>query len=220
MVRKRLVRFAFCLVGIVGLFGCGDESTSSTSPTSVGPSAARSFMALRFTKSTPYFSTTSGMSDPVDSVAAKAISDKIDFTYIVNTDYSAVGFFDPVSRSKSYYWDEFRAPWLSNAVPVQFYATTLTVADFQAAQADQSKIATYFTRPTTRLALHAIFPSGSCIGGRTTNNPDSEPLDEGDVFGWINTATGKHGLLYIRDDQSSGWKFTNYGTKVDIIVEN
>lgn len=186
------------------------------------PVAARSFNGITFNAQTAYFSTDGSMSAPVDSNQAKSISSKIDLTFIFNFDYIEPGFFEPKARSQTWYWDDYYKPWLSNAVETRFYSTTLTKAQFDAANTDQSKIGTYFADANiVKIAPHGIFPTGSCIGGRQSSNPESVLLEVGQVFGFKNTASGKRGLIYIRMDQSQGWPMplSNTNTKVDIIKE-
>ena len=199
--------------------GCkkDDDGDRNAAPT---VTAAKSFANLEFTSDKAYFSTDGTMTTPVDSNSAKLITNKIDITYIYNYDYQEPGFFDPVARSQNWYWDDYELPWLSTAVKTRYYYTTLTKADFNAAKADQSKIAAAFNRTSTVIAPHDIFPTGSCIGGR--QSATSYLIGMGSVWAFKNTATGKKGLLYIRNDQHTGWPYAviSNGTKVDIIREN
>lgn len=196
-----------------------DDDLPTPSPTST---ASKSFLNLTFNTTTAYFSTDGSMSSPVDSNQAKTITSKIDITFIFNYDYTKPGFFDPIARSQVWYWNDYYKPWLSTAVKTEYYKTSLTKADFDAAKTDQSKIATCFSNSSTVLAPHGIFPTGSCIGGRQSSNPLSIMLSQGNVFGFKNTTSGKRGLIYIRMDQYSGWPMpiSNFNTKVDIIREN
>ena len=207
-------------ISIVSITSCkkDDDSTAPTpTPTTT---ASKSFLNFTFNTTNAYFSTDGSMTAPVDESQAKTITSKVDITFIYNFDYFEPGFFDPKARSQNWGWDEYYKPWLSTAVETRYYSTTLTKADFDAAQTDQSKIATYFSNSSTVLAPHGIFPTGSCIGGRDSG--PSSTLSQGQVFGFKNTTSGKRGLLYIRTDQSSGWPFpiSNSNTNVDIIREN
>ncbi|MFZ4400174.1 MAG: hypothetical protein ACOYO1_09080 [Bacteroidales bacterium] len=218
---KNLNRFFTLLVlfSIVMMTNCKKDDSSTTTAT-----ASKAFVNLTFNKVNAFFSTNGSMSAPVDSTQAKAISSKIDITFIFNYDYTKPGFFDPKARAQQWYWDDYYAPWLNNAVETRYYSTSLTKAQFDAAKADQTKIATYFANTSVRLCHHGIFPNGSCIGGRQTQNDTASSvlLAMDVVFGFKNTASGKRGLLYIRTDQSYAWPtpLIDFNTKVDIIREN
>jgi len=224
---------ACCILGgsIMIMDSCSkgsDQSlnlTSTAPPTTTNPNAtpAKSFTGITFNPTTnAYFSTNGTMTAPVDSNAAKVISNKIDITFIYDFGYSEPGFLDPVARSQHWYWDGYFKSWLSNAVVTRFYSTNLTKAQFDAAASDQSQIATYFADASVVLAPHVIFPVGSCIGGRVTGSPPSLSLGMGKVYGFKNTGSGKRGLLYIRMDQATGWPdyIVSTNTNVDIIREN
>ena len=183
---------------------------------------AKTFEKITFNPTAAYFSTDGSMTAAVDSTTAKTITGKIDITFLFDYSYTQPGFFDPVTRSKVWVWNDYYKKWLSTGVATQYYSTTLTKADFDAAKSDESKIASYFSAGTFILAPHSIFPTGSCIGGRQSSGPSSLLLAQGNVFGFKNTVSGKRGLLYIRTDQYSGWPapITSPNTKVDIIREN
>ena len=205
------------LFGVAIVFSsCNKDDNSETS------TASKTFLVLTFNKTNAYFSTDGSMKVPVDSNQAKTITSKIDITFIFDYEHFEPGFFDPKARSQDWPWNKYNLPWLSTAVETRYYVTNLTEEDFYAAQADQSKIATYFSNSSTVLAPHGIFPTGSCIGGGMTSNPISITLTEGQVFGFKNTSSGKRGLLYITYNQYFGWPIPidNFNTKVDIIREN
>lgn len=212
--------FLLLVVSAGSITGCigGDDSTSA----SAAPTASKAFLNLTFNTNSAYFSTDGSMASPVDSIEAKSKVSKIDITFIFNRDYTQPGFFDPVARSKEWYWHYDYQPWLSGAIETRFYSTELTQEDFESARIDQSKIAVFFSDTNAVLAPHAIYPEGSCIGGRQTGDPTSILLSQGKVFGFKNTASGKRGLLYIRADQYYGWPtpISSFNTKVDIIREN
>jgi hypothetical protein len=209
-------------------YGCKKESEETPTPAAPTPTptpavtAAKSFTNLTFSPTMAYFSTNGTMTAPVDSNAAKvtATTAKIDITYFYNTDYSEPGFLDPVTRSQHWYWDNYYKSWLSSAVQTSYYSTDITKAEYDAAVSDQSKIATYFARTATVLAPHAIFPTGTCIGGRQTSSPTSVLLSAGAIFAFKNNASGKRGLIYINMSQGMAWPWGNNVTKVDIIREN
>ncbi len=185
--------------------------------------AAISFEDITFDTTYAYFSTNGNMTAPVDSNQAKTKVNEIDITYIYNQTYAAPGFFDPIARSQHWAWDTYYLPWLNSAVETRYYSTGLTKTQFDEAKTDETKIADYFSDTSTViLAPHAIFPEGSCIGGKLSNNPSSIVLIKGKVYGFINTGSGKRGFLYIRTDQPSGWPhpLIGFDTKVDIIREN
>jgi hypothetical protein len=190
-----------------------DDDSSQTTPT-----AARSFLKVTFDLTHAFFATDGTMTAPVDSNAAKAVANRIDFRYFYNTAYDNPGFGNPVFCSQ-HSGSSMYASWLSVGVDTKFYTTTLTKADFDAAQNDQSKIAPYFSLSGTVLAAHSPYPAGSYIGSGIYSN---EYLQMNTVYGFINTASGKHGLLFIRNDQYQYWPVPIYdeATKVDIIKEN
>ena len=215
-MKKHLMILALAVI----CFSCKKSSDDDTPTPTPAPTAAKSFENLSFDATHAFFSTNGSMTAPVDSTHAFSISNKIDITYIYNFDYDEPGFFDPVARSQSWYWHDYYRAWLSNGVVTRYYGTSLTRADFDAAKADQSKIGTYFTGLV--LAPHSIFPVGSCIGGRVDFTAGSLSLYMDAVFAFKNTASGKRGLIYIRNDQPLGWPnyIVSNGTKVDIIREN
>jgi len=221
MRKKNQLILMLCMLSIVILASCKKEENDTPTPTPT-PTASKAFLNITFNTTNAYFSTNGTMTTPVDSNQVKTITNKIDITFIFNYDYTEPGFFDPKARSQVWPWNDYYKPWLSNAVETRYYSTTLNKTDFDAAKNDQSKIATYFSQSGTVLAPHAVFPTGSCIGGRQTSGPTSLILNQGKVFGFKNTSSGKRGLLYIRTDQYSGWPtpITNFNTKVDIIREN
>jgi hypothetical protein len=224
--RKKLctMLMAICIALITSCSKDESNPTPATTPTPV-PTVTESlkFTNLTFNPTTKaYFSTNGSMTTPVDSVQAMSISSSIDITFIFNYDYTQPGFFDPVARSQTWYWMGYYNTTLSNAVETRYYTTTLTKTQFDAAAGDESNIATYFASPSMVLAPHAIFPTGSCIGGSTTSNPNSVILSMGVVYGFKNTVSGKRGLLYVRTDQESFWPtpMFNFDTKVDLIREH
>lgn len=176
-----------------------------------------------FTKFNRYFSTNGSMKHPVDKTNALNIVDKIDITYIYDYDYFLSGFMDPIARTSEYYWNDYYEPWLSGAVETIYYKTNLTIKDFDLAKTDELKINDFFS-DTINMAIapHGIFPTGSCIGGRKTYNPDSELLGRGKVFAFKNKASGKRGLILIHLLQDNGWPLAlvSHNTRVQIIREN
>ncbi len=201
------------IISIVSITSCEKDEVSST------PKVSKSFINISFNPTNAFFSTDGSMTTPVDSTIAKTVTSKIDITFIFDDGYYEPGFFDPKARAQVWDWDDFYLPWLSTGVETRYYSTTLTKADFDAAQADQSKIATFFKDTAiVKIAPHDIFPLGSCIGGKVS----ASSLEKDMVFGFKNTASGKKGLLYIRTDQGYGWPMPlfSYSTKVDIIREN
>jgi len=227
MKTKKQFIFVLYIISIISITSCNKEDnpltpTPAPIPTPITPpTPSKTFLNLTFNKTNSYFSTDGSMNSPVDSNQAKTITSKIDITYIFNFDYIEPGFFDPIARSQVWYWNEYYKPWLNTAVETRYYTTTLTIFDFDEAQADQSKISTYFSDSNTLLAPHGIFPTGSCIGGRRSHNPLSITLTDEPVFAFKNTTSGKRGLLRIRSDQAEIWPFPfDSNTKVDIIIEN
>ncbi len=213
---KNVLIVLSAFVTITCLWSCQKDGADSNAV------APKIFENLAFNSKTAFFSTDGSMTAPVDSVSAKTMATKIDITFIYDYDYSDPGFMDPVARSKEWYWNQYNSVWLNKAVETVFYATALTAEDFDAAKADQSKIAGFLADSSVVLAPHSIFPTGACIGGRETANPASVSLGKGRVFGFKNVATEKHGLLYIRTDQGMAWPsyVLDKNTKVDIVREN
>jgi len=213
MRTKRQFFSMLIILCIVLISGCKkDDDSSTTTPT---PTPAKSYLNLTFSPTNAYFATDGSMTSPVDSNQAKLVSNKIDITYIDDNVENKPIFYDPKKRSQLSSASWYYLSWTSNAVETRYYKTALTKADFEAATTDQSKIATYFSYTTTVLA--GSDNPGICIG-----TPGEISLSEGQVWGFINTASGKRGLIYMRTDQSQGWPipFYNFNTKVDIIREN
>lgn len=176
-----------------------------------------------FTKFNRYFSTDGSMKNPVDKTNALDIVNKIDITYIYNYDYFEPGFMDPIARTKEYYWNDFYEPWLIGAIETIYYKSSLTKDDFDLAKTDQSKINEFFNDDSImEIAPHAIFPTGSCIGGRKSYNPESELLRKYKVFGFKNKTTEKKGLIFIHYLQDTGWPLAliSHNTRVQIVREN
>lgn len=208
---KFVLLLLFAMVTFISCNSPEDEDVNTTT-------AAKTFSDIVFSKTNAYFSTTGTSTLPMDSNAAKLTVSSIDLTYI-NGDYSEAGFFDPIARSQEWYWDDYYAPWLSTAKEVRYYyGSTVNLQDFNAAKADQTLIDGFIAEMT--IAPHAIFPEGSCIGGRQSSSPTSYLLAEGYVYGFKITPTGKSGMIYVRTDQEAAWPYWNSETKVDIIVEN
>ncbi|MGZ5282745.1 MAG: hypothetical protein ACXWEY_10765 [Bacteroidia bacterium] len=205
--------FPALLLLFVSLQSCnkGEDPNSETPST-----PAKSYDKLKFTFDNQFFSTESG-TVPLDSVAAQQVASTIDFTFIYNTDYMSKGIMDPVTRSKDYYWDDYRRPWLSAAKETRLYDTKLTKSDFDAAKNDQSKIGAHFKDSTmVILAPHGIFPSGTCIGGRISSSPQSLSFRKDHVYGFKILSTGKMGFVYVHKDQPSDFSATTY---MDLIKE-
>lgn len=221
MKNKNYLIALLFIVSVASLISCKKEDKQHISDESIKAIPAKSFMNLAFSSDNAYFSTDGSMSVPVDSVQAKTMPDKIDITFIFDFDYTMPGFFDPVARSEEWYWNQFQNTWLSTSAKTRYYIVNASKIDFDAARKNQGKISSYFTGTVTELAPHNIFPTGSCIGGRKSSNPESIGLNRGDVFGFKNTTTGKYGLIYIQQDQFQGWPEPMMGenTNVDIIVE-
>jgi len=222
---KKILSKGALFVSLAIVFSCNNNSNNNNptpTPTPAATTAAKTYRNLTFTPALAYFSTNGTMSAPIDSAQAKLATNttKIDITYIYNNAYSEPGFFDPKARSQSWYWTYHYLPWLSTGVETRYYSTTLNKNDFDAAAADETKIGQYFSSASTILAPHAIFPTGSCIGGRQTSGPTSELLGTGKVFGFKNTTSGKRGLIWINTSQGTAWPWANNETKVDIIREN
>ena len=124
---------------------------------------------------------------------------------------------DPFTLTQHWYWDDYYTPWLNSAYHTKFFMTTLNKEHFDSAKADGSKFQVYFSDTSkVYIALHSIFPNGTCIGGRAGGD---DPLAIGKVYGFI--SNDKKGFIYITPDQSAGWPWPliNHNTKVDIVKE-
>lgn len=210
--------FVICIL-CISVFSCKKDSADEIQTTPTEPFI---FEELTFNRTQAYFSTDGSMSGPIDSTQAKSSASKIDITFIYDFNYGEPGFLDPVTRSQEWYWNSYENPWLSTAQATSFYSTNLTKIEFDEAKIDQSKIATYLKDTSSVILVpHGVFPSGSCIGGRKTYDPQSITLKRGQVFGFKNTISSKKGLLYIRPNQITSWpeSFFGFDTKVDIIKE-
>ena len=158
------IRLMIFLIFCVVFSACKKEElitddTEIENNTNTNPTAALVFEKLKFNNKIAYFSTDGSMSEPVDSNLAKNIVGKIDITFIYDYDYSEPGFFDPIARSKEWYWNTFHLPWLNDAVETQYYSTDLSKDQFEEAKSNQSKIGIYFSdNASFVLAPHAIFP--------------------------------------------------------------
>ncbi len=217
------LKIIFLSISLIFLTSCESNDETTTNTDSGNTTDVQVFTELIFTPENAYFSTNGSMTTPVNSDQAQQISDEIDITYIYNYDYDGPGFFDPIARSQEWYWDDYYNPWLDNAVKTLYYSTNLTKTDFDEAVDDPANIEVFFNSGSFLLSPHGIFPEGTCIGGRQTLDPDSIELEESQVFGFQNMATGKKGLIYIRDDQQNGWPLSIIGatsTKIDLVIEN
>lgn len=218
---KKLLSIA--LLGFLSVaVSCTKEDKTSTPTPTPTPTptltSSQSFENLVFTRKNAFFSTDGSMTAPIDSIAAKKIASKIDITFIYNYDYSEAGFFDPITRSKIWYWTYDYSIWCSDGIETKYYFTRLEKKDFDAAKTDQSKIAIFFSDTSVIEAPHAIYPVGSSIGGRESKGEDYL-LRKGRVFGFKNVVSGKKGFIYVRTDQNSLWPMFEETTKVDIIKE-
>jgi hypothetical protein len=148
--------------------------------------------------------------------------------YIYNTDQWQPGFIDPVTASQHWYWDDYYSPWLDSSVQTNLYITTLGPANFDSVKAKPSLLSVYFKDSTkVRLAPNAVFPAGTCIGGRqeAANNDPVFGIDthlaKDEIFGFKNVKSGKLGLIHISPNQESGWPvpIMDHNTVVDIVRE-
>lgn len=210
--------FALILVFVlpVTMLSCGDKSTDKTEPVKTSPQV---YNDLVFSATNAYFATNGKTAVPVDATMAKTMVADIDITYIFNSGYTKPGFFEPIARSDSFYWDNYREPWLADAIHTEIFSGDLEMADFNEARTDQSLIAKYFEEKNLELTPHAIFPEGTCIGGRSTSSPSSVGMGKGTVFAFKNTKTMKRGLILVDMDQHQAYPYWNTETKVDIIIE-
>jgi hypothetical protein len=209
---------AYCAIAIYALASCSDETSQNQNLP-----AARSFESLTFNTKYPFFATDGSMNFPQDSAKIQDKLAKIDITFIYSSDFSEPGFMDPKARSQDWTWNDYKLPWLSGSVETRFYSTTLTRAQFDSAKADERLINIYFSDTNKiKTAPHGIFPTGSCIGGRQSTDPESLLLHRGLVFGFRNMGNLKRGFLLIRTDQQNAWPtaIVSTNTLVDIIREH
>lgn len=202
------------------LFACKKEEQPAPEPAPV-PIPCLSYTALQFNKVNAYFVTGDTLKTPVDSTTAKKLAAKIDITFFFDSVYTEPGFMDPLARSKDWTWNDYKTSWLKEAKETRFYSTVLTKSDFDATRADTSRLSAIFASASTKPAPHAIYPTGACIGGRSSTNPASLKILKEKVFAFRSMAGNKRGLLYIRTDQPAGWPLPVLGTttKVDIVRE-
>ena len=211
-----LMMMAF--ITLIAIQGCKKENSAAS------VTAPKVFKGIGFnTTSNAYFSTDGSMVKPVNETQAKTMASKIDFRYIFYFSDAEPGFIDPKTCAQHNYWDEYYSTWSGASVQTIFYGTNITKAQFDEAALDQSKIGTYLSDVANATpAPHAIFPAGSCIGGRVSSGPSSLTIRKGKVFGFKNVVSGKRGLLYISTQQAQDWPMPilDNATSVDIIREN
>ena len=211
-------RILFASIIAFGLISCGKDEPAPEETPIVKPYV---YQNIEFTKDSAFFATGAGMTEPLDSVDVvdEDLDSLIDIAYIYSTDYSEAGFIDPITRSDHWYWDDYYSPWLSQSKRTLFYSTFLTRTEFESAMKDQSKINSYLNLGTVAVADHAVFPTGTCVGGRPTTDPASLELYKGQVIGFWNYTAGKRGLIFIRPDQVVNWPDNGTMTRVDILRE-
>ena len=240
-------RFWVALAGILLLAGCikqeilippppgSDNGNTGTSGSTTTVSAnVSAFTSMTFDvydwEAPQYFSTfdTSFKSPLWQYSMTPAQLKNVDLMYIYNSDWQQPGFIDPLTASVHQYWDDYYSPWMDSSVQTNFYITTLTVENFDSVKSNPSLLRTYFADSTKiRLAPNAVFPLGTCIGGRQSAGGidpvfgmDTQfKLDE--VFGFKNVTSGKLGLIHISPNQESSWPvpLTDHNTVVDIVKE-
>jgi hypothetical protein len=187
-----------------------------------------SFDAYRYGVPTQYFSTNDPfftrpmMLSELDSTQLS----HVDILYIWDYGYDQPGFMDPATAAQVWYWntDVYYFPRLAYSQKTIYYVTNLSEAQFDSAKANPALIDTFFTKRGFEEAPHAIFPNGSCIGGRPSGPPgvpSKSDLKRRQVYGIKNAKTGKRGLLHIRADQRSDWPIPSidFKTLTDIITE-
>ncbi|HLK30751.1 MAG TPA: hypothetical protein VKT28_19395 [Puia sp.] len=219
---------------VVLLFACTFTSCkkSSSDNSNAGPQLYV-FTRLAFNcydfPSNSYFSTfdTSFKAPMAEGTMTPDQVKNIDLAFIFDSNDYNPGFADPLTASKHWYNDLFYTPFLVNSTGTRFYISTLNASNFDSVKTKHSLLATYFSDSSKlKTALtDDVFPTGSMLGfGLSPNDPvfgiSSEfALDK--VFGFINIATGKRGLIHVSASQEQYWPMPVYdhNTFIDIIKE-
>lgn len=228
--------FYILIVGIyLGLFSsCSKDDSvdliqqNNNVPTTTPSSTIITFDSLVFNRTNQFFgvdlNSRLNLNRPLSSFEVQSFVKEIEITFIYNTDYHMVGFMDPLTRSKNWYWDNHYLSWLDSSNQTKFYQTNLNESNFLDAKNEVVKIQDYFALLSdSNLIYNPIFPNGSCIGGRAGRS-SSTPMSRGDVYAF-SLEQGKRGLMFIRMDQSDtvswdrNWHPYNKEAKVDIIRE-
>lgn len=181
---------------------------------------ASQYFELIFTTENKYFSTNGTMNAPVNASTAQNsnLVPIIDITYGWEYIDQEPGFMDPITRSQLISgWTEYHEPWLSGAVQTQFYAPSISIAQFEAAIEDQSLIEVYFNDLGLELTQCNNIPNGSFVG----DNFSETDIDRFRAYGFMNVESGKKGFIYIHGNQDNGWPLPilSLDTRVEIIRE-
>ena len=207
------MRTTLALALMIASTGCQGPMVSP----SPSPDAPLVFESIIFTVDEAYFATDGSMLGPVTGEEAQVNADRIDLTFTYDDDYNEPGFLTPVTRSQEWYWNRYRQPWLSDAIEVDFFVTRITSDDFQAAKRDESRVRWLFNRYRGARTPHSVFPEGSCVGGRDTE----DGVGLGGVFAFQHRATGRLGLIRLTDSQPSTPLLSSGNrVRVDIIAEH
>jgi hypothetical protein len=212
--------------------GSGDSTSTNPPGNTGGSSAIAEYDGIVFAaydwNAGQFFSTfDTSFKKPLSQYSMTAAQIKnVDMMFIYNTDYWEPGFIDPTTAAQHWYWDDYYSPWLDSSVQTNFYITSLSADDFNAAKASPSLLTTYFSDSTkVRPGPSSIFPVGSTIGGRQSSTDPvwgvNSEFKKDKIFGFKNVKSGKLGLIHVSTSQESGWPapLTSHNTYVDILKQ-
>lgn len=218
-----LKTFSILLFCIYLLYGCEKNPV----PQQVTKDSAVYWSNIVFSQSLRYFSTIDTSFKSLTGWAgAQNKFDNVDLYFIYDLNYGLPGFIDPYTSSQHWAWDDYYAPWFSNAYHTKYFLTKLDKTNFDSAKVDETKIQFYFSDTSlVHLAPHDVFTPGTCVGGRPICLGPADcairniNLIRNHVYGF--TSNNKKGFILILDNQSYGWPgpYTNLETKVDILKE-
>lgn len=169
----------------------------------VEPTAPKFLGSVAFSNSNAYLNSASGNAAPLTQAQANSQAADIDLVYYWrSTDPKSHSFISPSALRAAPYTGT-PAEWANGTVATEFRTTSASVADFNDAKADQSKIAGIVIAGA--LSTFTGNSPGVRVGGDTDFAANK-------VIAF--TAKGKRGLILVRSVATTG------GATVDIIVEN
>jgi hypothetical protein len=214
------------LIMIIGFIACKKDNSSKnvtkTAKDSVTVYEGLTFSAINPNDQNQYFSTIdSSFKISLGKTALTATQLKnVDIIYIHDYNTDSPGFMDPVSASTNRIPTEadiYYYPALDSSISTAFYVTSMIKTDFDSVKLHPYLFSSYFQDAVVAQGS-ILFPVGSIIGDPYVNVNLSKEM----VIGFMNVKSGKHGFIYVRPDQDSGWPqfaITGFRTKVDIIKE-
>jgi hypothetical protein len=151
----------------------------------------------------------------------------VDLVYVYEYVGGMPGFLDPVSASTkrifpgAYNTDYWYFPELVNSKQTIFYQIGLNRGDMDSIILHPELLDQYWNDGDAGFMTitdgHGVFPPGGIVGARFGSASLAKTL----MIAFKNVASGKRGLMYIRDDQPYGWpaNIINDHTRVDILKE-